>query len=247
MRFTTAFSILASLSLPVFAQDAPEATPAPDAAKPEAQAADSGNATATPAPDVEPTPAPTPEESPAPATGEAASAPTPAAEKSSSASEDTIPLPSGDNSPADAPIVSEGEVPALDRPASSGDAAFTGPGPQDAIPSNPDLPPAPSGPSAEEISRKMKLRYQELRTKVEKDPALRSLKEQADNAKTFEDERAALREYYRLLFSKIKKADSQLADRCDALERAYLARLAQMRLEPTIPLNPPPTPAPLAN
>jgi hypothetical protein len=70
--------------------------------------------------------------------------------------------------------------------------------------------------------------------------------EQSKAAKSFEDERAALREYYRLLFKKMKKADKDLTARCDRLEQAYLARLAQTRVEPTIPLNPPPTPAPLS-
>ena len=69
---------------------------------------------------------------------------------------------------------------------------------------------------------------------------------QAQSAKSFENERAALREYYRLLFKKIKKADKDLTARCDVMERAYLARLAQSRIEPTIPLSPPPTPAPLS-
>ena len=70
--------------------------------------------------------------------------------------------------------------------------------------------------------------------------------EQSKTAKSFEDERAALREYYRLLFKKMKKADKDLTARCDLMERAYLARLGQMRIEPTIPLNPPPTPVPLS-
>ena len=107
-------------------------------------------------------------------------------------------------------------------------------------------PPASTGPSAQEIERKLKARYQEVRIQVEKDPAVRSLMEQSKTAKTFEDERAALREYYRLLFKKIRKVDKALTDRCDRLEQAYLARLAHTRIEPTIPLNPPPTPAPLS-
>ena len=101
-------------------------------------------------------------------------------------------------------------------------------------------------PSAGEIERKLKIRYQEVRIQVEKDPAVHSLMEQSKTAKSFEDERAALREYYRLLFKKMKKADKDLTARCDLMERAYLARLGQMRIEPTIPLNPPPTPVPLS-
>ena len=80
---------------------------------------------------------------------------------------------------------------------------------------------------------------------VEKDPKVMSLFEQAEKAKTFEDQRAAMREYYRLLFKKISTVDKSLADKCKVMETAYLRRLAQERLEPTIPLNPPPTPEPL--
>ena len=145
-------------------------------------------------------------------------------------------------------MVSETEVPKLSKPSSGEslpDAAFADP--NAVIPSDASsLPPTPSGPSAQEIERKLKVRYQEVRVQVEKDPAVRSLMEQSKSAKSFEDERAALREYYRLLFKKMKKADKDLTERCDRLEQAYLARLAQTRVEPTIPLNPPPTPAPLS-
>jgi hypothetical protein len=54
-----------------------------------------------------------------------------------------------------------------------------------------------------------------------------------------------MREYYRLLFKKIVAIDKSLAEKCKVMETAYLRRLAQERLEPTIPLNPPPTPEPL--
>jgi len=151
------------------------------------------------------------------------------------------------------PIVSESEVKGLLPPGAAGsplpDSAFADPNaviPQDAS-GIPSVPPAPAGPSAAELERKQKIRYTEVRTKVERDPEVRSLLEQARKAKTFEDERAAYREYYRLLFKKIRKADKSLTGRCDALEQAYLYRLAQVRVEPTIPLKPPPKPEPLGN
>lgn len=126
------------------------------------------------------------------------------------------------------------------------DEAFTDP---NAI--IPDAPLPPSVPavaeSAEEKARQLSIRYREVRVKVEKDPKLQNLLEQADAAKTEEDRRAAFRTYYRLLFSKIATADKSLADRCKIMEDAYIRRLAQERLEPTIPLNPPPTPEPIGN
>lgn len=113
-----------------------------------------------------------------------------------------------------------------------------------------DLPPldvAPALPNLPvgEPARQLTARYKAVRIKVDKDPAVVALKEAADKAKTFEDERAALREYYRLLFKKIRETDKSLIARANALENAYLERLSQTRVEPTIPLNPPPTPAPL--
>jgi hypothetical protein len=108
------------------------------------------------------------------------------------------------------------------------------------------LAPAAAGPSSQAIERKLKIRYQEVRIQVDKDPAVLSLLEQSKAAKSSEDERAALREYYRLLFKKMKKVDKELTTKCEIMERAYIARLAQTRVEPTIPLNPPPTPKPLS-
>jgi len=213
--------------------------------------------------DVAPGPVPTPEVSPSPSTdatppaepsptAAAAASPEAAPEASSAASpaadEDMIPLPP-ESGAAESPIVSESEVAPVLRPGpgeSLPDSAFADP--NAVIPDEPGAAAAgPSGPSAGELERKLKIRYREVRTEMEKDPAVRSLWDQAQSATSFEDERAALREFYRLLFKKMKKVDKDLTARCDAMERAYINRLAQTRQEPTIPLNPPPTPEPLGN
>ena len=107
--------------------------------------------------------------------------------------------------------------------------------------------PRAAAPTGDELDRKQKLLYREVRTKAEKDAAITSLREQAESAKTFEGERAAYREYYRALFRKMKQIDNSLSKKCDLMEKAYLSRLAQIRIEPTIPLEPPPKPQPLAN
>lgn len=113
----------------------------------------------------------------------------------------------------------------------------------------PDLAPAPPVVSENkfEKERKLRIRYQEVKVQALKDQAIRGMRERADLARTDEDKRAALREYYRMLFAKITAIDEELADKCSALEQAYLRRLGQYRVEPTIPMNPPPTPEPLAN
>ncbi len=211
-------------------QDAasPAPSPSPEVAMTPATDATPVPAAGAPAPDA----APAPEAKPSPAT----------------TGEDVIPLPP-ESGPTETPIVSESEVPGLSKPPGNeplSDAAFADPNaviPNDA---GMNLPPIPAGPSAQEVARKVKVRYQEVRTTVEKDADVRSLMEQAKSAKTFEDERAALREYYRLLFKKMKKVDKDLTEKCDLMLVAYLNRLAQTRLEPTIPLNPPPTPTPLS-
>jgi hypothetical protein len=50
-----------------------------------------------------------------------------------------------------------------------------------------------------------------------------------------------------LLFKKMRKFDSTLSKKCDLMEKTYLSRLSQSRIEPTIPLEPPPKTEPLAN
>ena len=112
--------------------------------------------------------------------------------------------------------------------------------------------PAPVDPrtlaaSGEEQELKMRIRYQQVRTKAEQDPDIESLLKKAKTSTTFEGERAAYRKYYELLFKKMKKLDGSLSKKCDLMEKTYLSRLAQTRLEPTIPLEPPPKPEPLAN
>lgn len=128
------------------------------------------------------------------------------------------------------------------------DEALTDPDaiiPDDAPPLPPALPTAIE--NTQEKEREIGIRYKEVRVEVEKDPQVVNLLEQADKAKTDEGRRAAMRSYYRLLFKKMIAVDKTLRERCERMESAYLRRLAQERLEPTIPLNPPPTPEPVGN
>lgn len=115
-----------------------------------------------------------------------------------------------------------------------------------------DIPPPPVDPrvlaaSSEAEERRVKTSYKQARIKAEKDPALVGLLEKAKSASTFEAERAAYRAYYRELFRLMRKIDSSIAKKCDLMEKTYLTRLAQTRIEPTIPLEPPPKPELLAN
>jgi hypothetical protein len=185
-------------------------------------------ASPTPAKKAPPSPSPAPvaAASPEPLSSPVASPP--------AGSVDVIPMEGG------APLETKDIAPAMP------DEGFTQP--EAIIPEErPIGPPAvpPTFESAQEKARQLSIRYREVRVQAEKDPKVVSLFEQAGQAKTLEDQRAAMREYYRLLFKKIIAIDNSLAEKCKVMETAYIRRLAQERLEPTIPLNPPPTPEPL--
>ena len=112
------------------------------------------------------------------------------------------------------------------------------------MPSIPDTPPIIEDPA--EAERKMRVKFRKLKTGIESQPDLISLKDMARQARTPEDYRAARRAYYTLFFSKVRKADSSMKDYADRLEKQSLADLYQTRIEPTVALNPPPEPQPRA-
>lgn len=174
--------------------------------------------------------------------------PTPAPQAAPS-DQDFINLPA-DPSAAATEIISDTEI------SLTGEASPSAESDRDYIDPNNLMPaegvPAPVDPrtlaaSGEEQELKMKIRYQQARAKAEEDSDVASLLAKAKSATTFEGERAAFRRYYELLFKKMRKLDNSLAKKCDLMEKTYLARLAQTRIEPTIPLEPPPKPEPLAN
>lgn len=222
------FRLLIVLLLPLAVLTAQDETPSPSPlASPETPPEGASTPTAEPAPvsDASLVADPTPE--PAPATVAPAG--------------DMIPL---ESDPGSSTIGAPLETSDLAPPDQAmPDEAFTLP---NAIISD-ELPPPPPKPaeSQEEKDRKLGILYREVRIKIEKDPAVKSLYDQAGTAKSEEDRRAAFREYYRLLFKKMVAVDPNLKVRCKVMEESYLRRLAQERLEPTIPLNPPPTPEPL--
>ncbi len=114
-------------------------------------------------------------------------------------------------------------------------------------PQEPVIPPRP--PLLEdprEAERKMRVQFRKVKAVLDRDPQLIELQEMAARAPTPEDQRAARRAYYALLFSKVRKADAKLSDYADTLESLSLAGLYQTRIEPTMPLNPPPQPQPQA-
>ncbi|MEX1119344.1 MAG: hypothetical protein WEB60_11185 [Terrimicrobiaceae bacterium] len=222
-----------------------------------------GLACAQSEPTASPTPAPASEVvTPTPeVTPEATSEPTPGAatETTTATTVETIEttvtdlptsevgtLESLEPSSEGAPLTTEDVIPLPPRTDFAlPDEAFTDPNAivPDEMPLAP--PPAVVVESEAEKLRELNIRYREVRVKAEQDPQVVRMMERADGATTLEDRRAALREYYRLLFKKVASLDSSLKMKSEMMQEAYIRRLAQIRLEPTIPLNPPPTPEPL--
>ena len=107
-------------------------------------------------------------------------------------------------------------------------------------PVEPEQPsPINAGGNDEKQRQEQKTRYYSAKVKADKDDDLASLLEKSDKAKSDEAKRQALRQYYDLLAKRMKKIDPSLSDWIDTMHSAYLRRLAQVRIEPTIPLNPP--------
>lgn len=107
-------------------------------------------------------------------------------------------------------------------------------------------PPPPAITENEfETDRRLSIRYQEVKLQALKDEAIRAMREKADAARTDEDKRQALREYYNMLFARMVEIAPELEEKCHLMKTAYLRRVSQFRVAPTIPLNPPPTPEPL--
>ena len=110
-------------------------------------------------------------------------------------------------------------------------------------PSEPEQPsPINASGNEEKQRQEQKTRYYSVKVKADKEEALVSLQQKADKAKSDEVKRQALREYYDLLAKRMKKIDPSLSEWIDTMHAAYLRRLAQVRVEPTIPVNPPPVP-----
>ena len=128
-------------------------------------------------------------------------------------------------------------------PSSNTDTNESVPNDPNALPStSPDeaVVPMNSTESIEKKKEQIKVRYYQVRTQVEKEEAVISLRFKADKAASDEEKRQALRAYYDLLFQRMRKIDPSLSDRCDTMQAAYLRHLEQVCIEPSIPLNPPP-------
>lgn len=164
---------------------------------------------------------------------------------------ETVPPPADAVAPADAAPAPEAPsaVPDPSAPASDSGMGSPGQNPPPADPNSLIPPPAPpeqqspvnTGANDEKQRQDQKTRYYTAKVKADKEEALASLQEKSDKAKSDEAKRQALREYYDLLAKRMKKIDPSLSEWIDTMHAAYLRRLEQIRIEPTIPVNPPPS------
>ena len=110
-------------------------------------------------------------------------------------------------------------------------------------PTEPETPsPVNTAANEEKERQDQKSKYYAAKVKADKEEALAGLLEKSDKAKTDEGKRQILREYYDLLARRMKKIDPSISDWVDTMHAAYLRRLEQVRIEPSVPLTPPPSP-----
>jgi hypothetical protein len=227
MKHTVLLSALAGAFLPglLAAQETSPTNAAPSLFAPEPASS------ATPAPDAVATPAP-------------------AADSNSTAQ------PASSNPPSEvstnAPDAGTNPATPVDPLAPSPDSGMGSPG-QNPPPSDPNslIPPPtePESPSPvntaaneEKQRQEQKTKYYAAKVKADKEEALAGLLEKSEKAKTDEGKRQILREYYDLLARRMKKIDPSISDWIDTMHAAYLRRIEQVRIEPSVPLTPPPVP-----
>jgi hypothetical protein len=206
-----------------------------------------------------PVPAPTatsPAATPAPSASDASNAPTASALLSGDTNTGATNTPATNAAPAAQPTPNDfvpGPAPTNGEPAAPAPNSGMGSPGQNPPPSDPNslipppeepLPPSPINTAGNEETQRQqqKSRYYTVKVKADKEEDLSSLLTQADKAKSDEVKRQALREYYDLLAKRMKKLDPSISDWIDTMHSAYLRRLDQVRVEPTIPMNLPPTP-----
>jgi len=102
--------------------------------------------------------------------------------------------------------------------------------------------PINSAGNEEKQRQDQKAKYYAAKVKADKEEGLASLLTKSDNAKSDETKREILREYYDLLAKRMKKIDPSISDWIDTMHAAYLRRLQQIRVEPSIPQGLPPIP-----
>lgn len=226
-RFLLSSLIALSLSLiPAVAQDqsASNSTNPPTAPAP-LQIQDNAQPGATSAPSLFST---------SPAVAPASNAPAPAPVDTTAAASNQT---SNATTPADplAPAANSGVgSPGQNPPQSDPNSLI----PPPIEPSQPS--PINSAGNEEKQRQDQKAKYYAAKVKADKEEGLASLLTKSDKAKNDETKREILREYYDLLAKRMKKIDPSISEWIDTMHAAYLRRIQQIRVEPSIPQGLPP-------
>jgi len=96
----------------------------------------------------------------------------------------------------------------------------------------------PSVTSASEDEMAARIRLRQLKSRVLREPKVQALYEKAQAAPTDYEKRETLKEYYKLLYTRIEKLDGSLKKRVAALQHQSISRLTQTKIDPTDPLDP---------
>ena len=228
MKHTVLLSAIAGLFLPglLAAQEAAATNAAPSLFSPETP-----SPSAQPSPDAGSSPAGDSNavlQAPVAATNAPADASTNATDVGTNAAAPTDPLAP----PSDSGMGSPGQNP----PASDPNSLIP-------PPTEPETPSPVNVAANEEKERQdQKSKYYAAKVKADNEEALSGLLQKSDKAKTDEGKRQILREYYDLLARRMKKIDPSISDWVDTMHAAYLRRIDQVRIEPSVPLTPPPSP-----
>ena len=100
--------------------------------------------------------------------------------------------------------------------------------------------PINSAGNEEKQRQDQKAKYYAAKVKADKEEGLASLLTKSEKARSDETKREILREYYDLLAKRMKKIDPSISDWIDTMHAAYLRRIQQIRVEPSIPQGLPP-------
>jgi len=115
-------------------------------------------------------------------------------------------------------------------------------------PQEPESPSPINAAGNEEKQRlEQKAKYYEAKVKADKEEELATLLAKSDKAKNDESKREILRDYYDVLARRMKRIDPSISSWIDTMHAAYLRRLEQVRVEPSIPKELPPTAKPSAS
>ncbi len=93
--------------------------------------------------------------------------------------------------------------------------------------------PPESVPTFEDLAAKdskERARLSEIQMKALEDKQVRALQEKADNAASDEEQAKASKQYYKALYSKMRKLDESLKERIDRIEAATMKRLDQKQI-----------------